>query len=262
MKNLWKNINSINDLLDKKNSIIIFLDFDGTISPIVSSPKKAKIDPKIKKILEKFVNTPSVILMIISGRSLEDLRQKIPLETVNLAANHGLEWIRDGKYGCVSLKHEYIHSLKSMKLSIGNLKKLFPKIIIEDKKLSVTLHYRLLTNHQTVNLKNQFKEIIKKYIDSNLLEVIYGKKVFDIRPAVNWTKGDLAKLIVSNITTKKNKPLVICIGDDKTDEDMFNKLNGEITIRVGRKNDSKSRYYVSDINDVAKFLQLVYKTIV
>lgn len=261
MKNLWKDIDNVKELISRKSFIILFLDFDGTISPIVSSPEKAKINPKIKELLKEFSKSSKVSPVIISGRSLEDLQQKIYSKVVSLAANHGLEWVLDGKYEHVSLKPQYLHSLKSVKLLAKNLKKLFPKIIIEDKKLSIALHYRSLDNRQTVNLKSQFKEIIKKYTDTNLLEVIYGKKVFDIRPAISWTKGNLAKLIVSNITANKGKnSLIICIGDDETDEDMFKKFEKEITIRVGKKNDSKSKYYLSSVYEIVKFLQLIMKS--
>ena len=260
MKNLWKDINNIKDLINKKPYKIIFLDFDGTISSIVASPEKAKIDPKIKKLLKKLSITPTILPIIISGRSLKDLRQKIPLKTVNLAANHGLEWVINGKYGHVSMKREYSDSLKSILSSIKELTKLFPNIIIEDKKLSVALHYRSLDNRQTVNLKGQFKEIIKKYTDANLLEVIYGKKVFDIRPAVNWTKGNFAKSLVEKNVSQGRNPLVICIGDDTTDEDMFNKFDSGITIRVGKNNDSESKYYVQNVDEVAKFLQLIVES--
>ncbi len=260
MKNFWKDINNIKKFISGKSLIVLFLDFDGTISPIKSTPKKAKIAPKTQELLKKLSVSPNILTVIISGRSLKDLRQKIPSEIVNLAANHGLEWVIEGKYNHVPLKSKYLRSLRLAKLSIKNLAESFPNIIIEDKKLGVAIHYRLLDNHQIIIFKTRFKSIIKKYTDANLLEVINGKKVFDIRPAVNWTKGNFAKSIVEKIVSQGRNPLVICIGDDTTDEDMFNKFDSGITIKVGKNNVSKSKYYVQNVDEVAKFLQLLIES--
>ena len=260
MKKLWNEITEIKDILKDKPLIAIFLDFDGTISPIAQTPDKAKIAPKINRLLKKLSVSPRILLVIISGRSLVDLRKKIPLKTVNLAANHGLEWLINGKYNHVSLESKYSRSLRSVKLLTKKLKGLFPNIIIEDKKLSLAIHYRLLNNHQIKFFKDRFKLVIKRYIDENLLDVINGKKVFDIRPAVNWTKGNFAKSIVDEITINGVEPLTICIGDDKTDEDMFRMFDKGITIRIGKNNDSKSKYYVSKISNITKFLQLIIES--
>lgn len=260
MKKLWNDIVKIKSLLSDKPLITIFLDFDGTISPIVSTPDKAKMAPKINRLLKILSVTPRILLVIVSGRSLDDLRKKIPLKIINLAANHGLEWVINGEYNHVPLKIKYLQSLRSVKLSIKKLTELLPDIIIEDKKLSLAIHYRLLNNHQTKIFKEKFRLIIKRYIDANLLEVIDGKKVFDIRPAINWTKGSFSKLIVDEITMKGIKPLTICIGDDETDEDMFKMFDKGITIRIGKNNNSKGKYYVSKISDIIEFLQLIIES--
>lgn len=259
MKNLWKDIDNIKKLISEKAPIVLFLDFDGTISPIKSTPEKAKIAPKTQELLKKLGVSPKILTIIISGRSLKDLRQKVPPEIVNLAANHGLEWVIKGEYNRFPLKSKYLRSLRLVKLSIKNLSKTFRNIIIEDKKLSVAAHYRSLDNHQTIIFKTQFNKIIKKYSDANLLNVIHGKKVFDIRPAVSWTKGNFTKSLVEKIVLQGRSPLVICIGDDTTDEDMFSKFEKEITIKVGKNNNSKSKYYVSNVYEVTRFLQLIMK---
>lgn len=110
------------------------------------------------------------------------------------------------------------------RLGISNL-------IIEDKKFSISLHYRLLNNNEARFLKQNVKNIIDKNPDfKKFLHVIKGKKILEIRPQINWNKGSACGYIIKEMlktgpvperSIKKLNILRVNIGDDITDETMF-----------------------------------------
>jgi len=75
-------------------------------------------------------------------------------------------------------------------------------------------------------LKELFRKILNPYREERLVSVIRGKMVYDIYPNVNWNKGEFAILIIQEIEAlTKEKPVTIFIGDDTTDEEVFNVLS-------------------------------------
>lgn len=109
-------------------------------------------------------------------------------------------------------------------------------------------------------VKLLFKKTFKSYVNNELISIIAGKKVFDIRPKVNWNKGSFAKLVINQIHMQtKTAPVVVFIGDDKTDEDVFRILENDVTIHVGKKHQSRAKYYLKNPMEVVKFLQLLNK---
>ena len=76
-------------ILAKSPQLLVMLDFDGTISPIVSTPEEAEIDREIEEILTELEKLPSTDIWIVSGRSLSDLKNKVTFK--NLIGSHVIE---------------------------------------------------------------------------------------------------------------------------------------------------------------------------
>lgn len=77
----------------KDDKLALLLDFDGTLSPLAPHPDLAEIDPDSEAALKNLAVNPNLYLAIISGRSAEDAREKVKLELITYAGNHGLEII-------------------------------------------------------------------------------------------------------------------------------------------------------------------------
>lgn len=243
--------------LKGKRNIILFLDYDGTIVPIREKPELAKLHPLRRKLLEEI--SEKITVSVISGRRVSDLKELVKLKKISLIGNHGLEILYRGQL--------WIHpeALKIKKVLRKTLKKIekraknFNGVIIEDKGLSGSIHFRLL--------KAGSKEILQKIVEEEVgdnnrrLKIREGKKVYEIIPNIDWDKGKSVKNLIA-LLKLKGQFLKIYIGDDETDEDAF-RIFGEkdITILVGRKKRSLAKFRLKNVDEVWKFLKEINKNI-
>lgn len=259
MKNIWKNEKEVSQKLKSANGVLIFLDFDGTLSPIVTNFKDASIaSPEAMDTLKKISSLNGVFVMIVSGRKLKSLKEKIDLPSLNYAGNHGLEWIINGVYDRYPFNERIVDSLNEVKKIYNRLSKEYEGIFIEDKSMSLSLHYRNLKNISEENFIEVFYKSVKKIKNENIIEFIEGKKVIDARPKIEWNKGQIVNMVSQQIPGR----LTIAIGDDTTDEDMFKKITNGLAIRVGEGDASRAEYYLENIEDVYRFLNYIYKELV
>lgn len=258
MKNIWKDKKAISQKLITSKGFLIFLDFDGTLSPIVSDFKNANIDPEIKNILKKIILLDNVFVMIVSGRKLEGLKEKINLPGLNYAGNHGLEWIINGVYDRFPIGEKITNSLNEVKKIYYQLSEKYEGIFVEDKSMSISIHYRSLEKSREAEFKKDFYRLVKDTKEEKIIEFVEGKKVIDARPKIDWNKGQIIEIVTQQIPGK----LAIAIGDDTTDEDMFGKITKGLTIRVGESGQSKAEYFLDSIDDVNRFLNYLHEEII
>lgn len=254
MKYLWAEWNKLNALLASKKEKLLLLDFDGTLLPIASHPSAVRLHPETKRIVKRLSQMPNYRVVFLSGRPLKDLRHYLGLKGVLYAANHGLEvkgWglsLPENAKKARKLKG-LIHLLaKKFENAFGNC---YDGLLIEDKKYTLSLHYRNLPKDQQVLFDQQvhfFKDKYKKYP----LTWIHGKKVWEVRPSIFWGKRDMAFYLAK----KFPKALPLAIGDDRADEGMFQAFKKRgITIRVGRLKRSRAAYYLKSPYEVRTFLR-------
>lgn len=125
-------------------------------------------------------------------------------------------------------------------------------VLLEDKGLTLSVHYRDVMGIFSEELEAVVKSIVNHCKEKFIMTC--GKKVYDIRPNINWDKGrGLLKL--TQLLDKKGT-FKIYIGDDRTDEDAFRVMGKrDISIRVGYKRSSLASYYLKDPKEVVSFLQ-------
>ena len=90
MKHLFEDWEYIQTRIQQAQNLFLFLDYDGTLTPIVSRPELALCPSQVKKHLEELRDLPRVYLAIISGRSIEDVREKVGVSGIVYVGNHGL----------------------------------------------------------------------------------------------------------------------------------------------------------------------------
>lgn len=252
----WKDVQK--KLIDKY--IFLFLDYDGTLTPIVDAPKLANISTKRKVLLKELAKSRRVKIAIISGRALKDIKNKVGLKNIIYVGNHGLE-IKGPKLkfeSPISLRYKTI--LKIIKSDLT--KKLSPikGAILEDKGLSLGIHYRLVNKKCISKLKTILHEATILYTVRNKIKIKSGKKVLEIRPPLEWDKGKTVLWLLSRQPFPfGNKSIIpVYIGDDATDEDAFEVLkNKGLTIFVGKPKDSFADYYLKNTNEVLQFLSKI-----
>ncbi len=169
--------------------------------------------------------------------------------------NHGLEMWHNGRQAGVIVPQSSQEAVARIRLQLVNLAAEIPGALVEDKGLSVSLHYRLVPHRLEGHLMGVFVREIVPLVRALGLTVLHGKKVIELRPRLNWTKGDAALWVMKHIHQRSVLP--IYIGDDLTDEDAFRALAAGITIRVGAHGGSRAHYYVRGVKDVVALLQWI-----
>ncbi|HEY4674160.1 MAG TPA: trehalose-phosphatase [Nitrososphaerales archaeon] len=239
MKNILQNWASVQNRISKATLIDLFLDFDGTIAPIESTPEKAFLPSAVRKILISLHKTGRCRVSIVSGRTLSDVGQMVNIEGLYYAGNHGFEIAGPNLKFKYRLAKEQKESLQELFNGLQKSLRGISGILIEDKKYSLSIHYRLVNSSEAAYIRKAVKELAGSYPSVKLTR---GKMVLEVRPKVEWNKGDAVETVRQNF---RKKGLPIYVGDDETDEDAFRKLSKGITVRVGRSKASVARYYIN-----------------
>jgi trehalose 6-phosphate phosphatase len=235
--------------LHRAVQIYVFLDYDGTLTPIVNNPKNALMKQETRKVLRTLASKRGYILAVVSGRQVDELRKLVRVRGAYYVGNHGLE-IEGPKLRFMHPKAmEFSHQLELLSREIrAQTSKM--GAITEHKVLTTSVHYRTVPLADVKRLLRKVRRLGTR----RSLRLIYGKKVVELRPQVNWDKGRAVELLIK--TVGKGAP--VYVGDDRTDEDAFNRIRNGITILVSRRRKvSRARYYLRDINDVSRFLRML-----
>ncbi len=254
--NVW---NSVGRRIDG-NNLFIFLDFDGTLTPMVSTPKKAILPKSAKRLLKGMSENPKIRLAFISGRRLEDIKSKIGLKNVIYSGNHGIEL--EGP----KIKFKPIVSSR-WRVIIERIKNELEREVfrirgafVEDKWLTLSLHYRRAKKKDIPVLKEIFQKTVISYLVRNKIKIQPGKMVVEVRPPGAWNKGKIVLwLLAKKLFASRDKSVLpVYIGDDITDEDAFKAIkNKGLTIFVGKPKKSSAQYYLKDHNEVQDFLERI-----
>lgn len=253
-KYLWKSINEIEKNLQKSRHILLLLDYDGTLASIANIPQDTKLPEETKAILDKLKTIEQITLGIVSGRGIYDIKKQIGIPEIVYAGNHGMEWEIDKKIYVMpdigKTRELYLKILSGF----SDLENKYKGVFIEDKQVTISIHYRMLDRKLEPAFLREFETFISPHLNSPLIKLLKSKMVFDILPDVKWGKGTFINWLIS---TRKISPLTIYIGDDRTDEDAFSELNDAITIKVG-KGETGAKYYLNDTKDTILFLEWLY----
>lgn len=235
--------------------VFLFLDYDGTLVKIAKTPDKAILPEKTRCLLKDLANNPCVKIAIISGRSLGTIKRMVNIKNIIYVGSHGLEIEGNKLTSLVSYKHKVI--LKHIKNDLQQKTSSIPRVFIENKEVSLSMHYRLADKKDIVRIKKIFHESVSEYILRKEIKVRPGKMVLEVMPSVDWNKGDTVLWLLSRYTAKSDV-LSVYIGDDTTDEDAFKVLKGNgLTIRVGKSKKSFAQYFLKNPAEVSIFLRKI-----
>lgn len=238
--------------------LLIFCDYDGTLAPIAETPDEAVITNGIKELVNKLSQTSDCRIVIISGRTIKDIRGKVRLKNVIYAGNHGLEISGCGFRFKAQVLRRYRNVLRTIKNNLASRLLCISGVLLEDKGISVSVHYRLVSGEDVPSVKAIVGDVVLSYMENEEVKVKHGKKVIEIMPPIEWDKGKAALWILKKQRglLKKKRILPVYFGDDITDEDAFDVLrNKGITVFVGKSKVSRARYYLKNTEEVTKILQ-------
>lgn len=247
---LLDNLPQLTDKLIDSSHVMLALDFDGTLTPIVEHPSKALLSAGVRQTLREIAIRPNFTVAIISGREIGELQMLIGLDGIYYAGNHGFEICGPEQEFVESKAALQSAALEAYTTVLADRVRMIPGAYVEYKGLSSSVHFRHVADSHFIQLEQIFLETL--YDHSHAFSFSIGKKVFEIRPITDWHKGRAATWILSQ--AKLEHALVICLGDDTTDEEAFRELNDQITVKVGDPCLTAAKYYVRNPEEVSAFL--------
>jgi trehalose-phosphatase len=246
--------------IQRARHVLFLTDFDGTLTPIVEKPELAVLPEATRNLLRALTSQGHITIGIISGRALADLKQKVNINGVIYAGNHGFEIEGPGLNFVNPIVDEIMPFYRIIRqvlvLTLGTIKGVF----VEDKGITLSVHYRLADEQKVKDVERLVQSAIKRPKLLGLFKVTSGKKVYEVRPSVNWDKGKAIRLLMKRYGKggRNSGLLPMYLGDDLTDEDGFQvieKYGNGITVHVGEsKSDSIARYFLKSPDEVQKFL--------
>jgi len=259
MRNIFYYWDNLKKELNNKY-IMLFLDYDGTLAPIVDTPDEAIIPKETSKLLKHLSKSLRCRIAIISGRALRDIKEKIGLKNVIYVGNHGAE-IEGPRIKFESqISPRCRATLEHIKSDLSEKLSSIKGVILEDKGLSLSVHFRMVNKKQIPHVKAIVHESVILYLVRSKIKIKSGKMVLEIRLPLEWDKGKVVLwLLARQKFAISERPFVpIYIGDDKTDEDAFKVLkNKGLTIFVGKPKPSYAQYYLKNTEEVRWFLKRI-----
>lgn len=238
----------------KKNSLLpparddwaFFLDVDGTLIEFAASPGAVQVDDALLGLVARLHHACGGALALVSGRCLADLEQRLGSVRIPLAGQHGLER-RD------AAGHRHVHATPSaqkreLRQRLDALVARHPGLLLEDKGLSLALHYR-----QAPQLAAWLHRLLGGWLtQTEGLQLQKGKRVLEIKPA-GFDKGSAIAEFMAEAPFHGRTP--VFIGDDVTDEHGFARVNliGGHSIKVGAGR-TAARHRLADVASVRAWL--------
>lgn len=208
--------------LAERPATVLFLDYDGTLTPIVDRPEDAKLTARTRAILMEAARNPALDVVIVSGRGLDDVRKLVGIPGITYIGDHGFEIDGPG----VALRHEGLeHYGAAIDRAARRLEQLaVPGARVERKAATVSYHVRQVAEDARDEAERAAEQIYRRL----QLRVTKGKMVVEGRPPLDWHKGQavLYVLMKRHGTDWPSRVRAIYIGDDVTDEDAFESLRG------------------------------------
>ncbi len=232
--------------------LALFLDYDGTLAPVVDRPEDAQLSGGMENLLKKLASLCRVA--IISGRDLSDVRNRVGLKNLIYAGSHGFDiagpkglrmQLEQGKK-CLPALDEAEQKLRQ------GLKKI-PGAQVERKGFAIAVHYRNMAADKIPQVGKIVDEILAA---SSQLQRNWGKKIIELQPDVEWDKGQALLWLMKNLDWDHPDVLPLYLGDDRTDEDAFAVLRDRgIGILVGWHGEkTAAKFGLKDVPAVQHFL--------
>lgn len=232
--------------------LAVFLDYDGTLTPIVERPELAILAPQMREILARLARQTTVC--VVSGRKLSDIRDLVKLDGIVYAGAHGFD-IRGGAGDRIRQEtgRDYTEKIARAAAALRDQLADIPGVLVEDKTYAIAIHYRLVDPDRVPDVEKAVETLLAH---SEGLRRTEGKKVFELRPDIDWDKGKAVLWLLNALGLAQQDVLPLYIGDDVTDEDAFRALKGRgLSVFVGDATKATlADFRLADPDQVGRFL--------
>ncbi|XP_076895380.1 trehalose-phosphate phosphatase A-like [Bidens hawaiensis] len=211
--------------------IALFLDYDGTLAPIVDNPDHAFMSNAMRaavRNVSKYIPTA-----IISGRSRAKVHKFVGLKELYYAGSHGMDILGPAQSladqttevtegNLYQPATEFLPIINEVFVSLVEIMKSIEGATVEDNKFCVSVHYRNVDEKDWETVAQHVNDTLEKY---PRLRLTHGRMVLEVRPVLKWDKGKAVEFVLESLGLSNcDDVLPIYVGDDRTDEDAFKYL--------------------------------------
>lgn len=239
--------------------LALFLDYDGTLTPIVPRPEDALLSAEMRSLLHQLANRTPVA--VVSGRDLADVRKQVDLDSLHYAGSHGFDILTaEGHSMHLDQAQSSLVDLDEAEDWLRDDLKSIDGARVERKHFAIAVHYREVSESDMPQLETLVDRIVEHHPQ---LRQRSGKKIVELQPNVDWDKGRAVLWLLDQLQLDRPDVVPLYIGDDTTDEDAFRALQGRgISIRVGEPEETtRANYGLRDPEEVRHFFQLLVQQI-
>jgi len=233
----------------KAKKRLIFIDYDGTLTGFKIDPQKASPDKELYNLLDQLNEKEGNDIYLISGRDKETFARWFLPKKYNMIVEHGV-WISEQGEEFRMLENVKKDWMEKIYPVLESFVDRTPGSFIEEKNYSLAWHYRNTDPDFGVNRATELNTVLTSLIGNDDISVLNGNKVMEIKSS-NVNKGRAAMRVLA----QKDYDFIFAIGDDWTDEFMFQELPEEaVTIKVGMQN-TQAKYYIESVSLVRNLLK-------
>lgn len=198
------------------------MDFDGTLAPLDNDPEAVEMTAETKKRLKNLALRCPVA--IVTGRDLEDIRERVGLEELFYSGSHGFQITGPPGSGLsFEAGGEFLTALDEAERLLPGIIEGTPGALLQRKRFSISVHYRMVGRELVRELVEKTGRAVKGI---GGLTTRHDKKAVEILPRMNWNKGSALLWLLEAVGMKEENSFVISMGDDITDEDMHIAVKG------------------------------------
>lgn len=237
----------------------VFLDYDGTLTPIVDTPGQAVLSEEMRETVRRLGDR--CVTAVVSGRARADVQERVRLDNLFYAGTHGFDIVGPAGSGIhYQVGQEFLPAMEELHQRLHGALARVPGLLLETKGCSMAVHYRLVEEGAVPDVEARVDGLLQDY---PRLRKTHGKKVFEIRPRFDWDKGKAVQWILRTLRLDHTGVMPLYLGDDLTDEDAFEAVAGRgVGILVeDEPRPTAAGYRLADNTEVARFLQRLTRTL-
>ncbi len=234
--------------------LAVFLDYDGTLTPIVEDYTRAFLSDRMREAVATLARRCTVA--VVSGRDVTEVRKLVGLDGIYYAGSHGFEIHGpDGRLGGLEKGVEYLPGLDRVEARLRECLAGVAGHAVERKRFEISVHYRRVADADVSRVEWAVDAVLA---GEPGLRKGHGKKVFRVQPGIEWDKGHAVLWLLEQLSRGQADLLPVYLGDDITDEDAFRALGGRgLTLVVRDEQDRRTAadYALVDTDDVERVLR-------
>ena len=221
--------------------LIIMLDVDGTLAPIVSRPEDATVAQATRDVLDRLIALPDVHVILVSGRAANDAHGIVGVEGLWTVGNHGFEVVTpEGELETDPDLADQSAAIAQAARELEPIVSAVPGAKLENKRWTLSVHYRLVARDAVPSLRAEVERVALGL----RLRMTDGKEIVEVRPVAQVDKGTAVVMLGERLHAFDDGASIVFAGDDRTDEDAFRALRARapkaVTIRVDESGEEET----------------------